>query len=181
MAQAQLDTCARCGNIFTRLQSPVCPQCQTDEDADYEKVRGVLLRQPGLNAEQAAEAAGVALDCVLRMLIEGRVTNVQLGSVVKCGRCGAPAISVSKRLCEQCLVKLDLECADAIREIRERMAAQDKGHAYAVHQTVKKKRRVPLENRPTTEPPSIRKERKRRMAIQERIEETGPARKNPKR
>jgi len=140
MAQTRLDMCVRCGNIFTRLQSPVCPRCQTDEDADFEKVREVLVRQPGLNAEQAAEAAGVTVDCVLRMLNEGRVTNVELGGEVKCGRCGAPAISISKRLCEDCLVKLDLECADAIREIRERLVLRKKGRAYEVHQTVSKKR-----------------------------------------
>jgi len=40
---------------------------------------------------------------------------------------------------------------------------------------------VPLEDRPKTEQASRYKDRKRRMAIQERKEETGAVRKNPKR
>jgi ribosomal protein L37E len=52
------------------------------------------------------------------MLEMGELTNVGLGEQPRCGRCGAPAISVSKKLCQGCLEKLNAEMAQAQRTIK---------------------------------------------------------------
>ena len=92
-----LAACVRCKKLFTKEQSPICPECQPDEDADIEKVRGIIADSPDMNAEQVADKAEVEVGVVLHM-IEGGIIE-QVGALesagIVCGRCGAPAISAS--------------------------------------------------------------------------------------
>ncbi|HUW60704.1 MAG TPA: hypothetical protein VMZ06_06825 [Candidatus Bathyarchaeia archaeon] len=104
--------------MFDKGISLVCSKCQPDEDADYEKIRAVLDRLPHLNVETAAAEAGVTVACVMRMLDEGLIANANLAENIKCGRCGAPAISLTKRLCQACLDKLNVEVAAAQSRIK---------------------------------------------------------------
>lgn len=113
-----LAKCVRCDKMFNKLSSPVCVDCQKEEDADFERIRDVLAENPDLNAEGVAELSGVDMECVLRMLDQGLISNISLGEAVKCGRCGAPAISVTKRLCQSCLEKLNREMANAQKSIK---------------------------------------------------------------
>jgi NMD protein affecting ribosome stability and mRNA decay len=113
-----LTKCPRCHRLFEKMHAAVCPRCQSAEDADYDKIRAVLDHSPNLNAEQVAEVANVPLECVMRMIDEGLVSNVSLTQKIKCGRCGAPAISMSRRLCQACLEKLNSEVASAQSKLR---------------------------------------------------------------
>lgn len=121
----RLAKCARCNKLFNKIVSEVCNLCQPEEDSDFGRIQDVLSRESHLNAEEVAEAAGVGLDCVLRMLREGRIDNISHENNATCGRCGAPAISTSKRLCQRCLVNLDRECAQAIYDLRQRLVAKE--------------------------------------------------------
>lgn len=145
--------CARCEKVFQRIRSVVCHDCLDAEEADYAKIRDVLNRQPNLNVQQTAEAAEVDVDCVLRMLNEGLITNAALSNPVTCGRCGAPAISLSKRLCEKCLLQLDTEVAHALAEAHEAMKAEQA--RLTVHETVEVKRKNLQDEPQTTRPESI--------------------------
>jgi len=113
-----LTTCPRCKKLFDKVHTAVCTRCQSEEDRDYDRIRAVLDRSPNLNAEQVAAEAEVDVQCVVRMLEEGLITNVNLAEKVKCGRCGAPAISMNKRLCQSCLEKLNTEVAAAQSKIK---------------------------------------------------------------
>jgi len=115
-----LVSCPRCKKLFDKGVALVCPKCQPAEEADYQKIREVLDRLPQLNAKTAAAEAGVTVACVMRMLDEGLIANVNLTENVKCGRCGAPAISLSKRLCQACLDKLNVEVASAQSQIKRK-------------------------------------------------------------
>ncbi len=139
-----LSSCARCGRMFNKATVSVCPACLPAENADTEKVREVLAEHDNLNAEQVAEMADVDLEVVQRMMKDGIVSVVSLdASEIKCGRCGAPAISAAKKLCQSCLEKLNTEMVKAQTSIR----LGDKkdvaiGSAYGgVHQYLKDKRR----------------------------------------
>ena len=57
---------------------------------------------------------------VLRLIEQGAITCVSAleGHSIRCGRCGAPAISASKKLCQACLEKLNAQVAVAQRTIR---------------------------------------------------------------
>jgi len=113
-----LIACPRCKKIFDKTRSAVCTRCQDAEDDDFDKIRTVLDRNSDLNAEQVAEEGQVTIDCVMRMIEEGLIANVNLAEKIKCGRCGAPAISQSKKLCQACLEELNTEMAQAQSKIK---------------------------------------------------------------
>ncbi len=104
-----LSKCIRCETLFDKGATSVCDTCLPLEEADYEKVRQGLQEHPDMGAEALAFEVGVDLRCILRFLESGRIETTAANSTVVCGRCGAPAISLSKRLCEACLHKLDSE------------------------------------------------------------------------
>jgi len=158
----RLEQCARCGKLFSRIRLSVCAACEADEEADFQRVRDALARQPGLSVDQVAQEAEVERDCVLRMLEEGRIENGHVAEEATCGQCGAPAISARKRLCQACLMKMDRECAEAMREMKEKMDADAKGAVHEVRKAVAEKRGL-------TEPVAGPAGSKGRMAIQERL------------
>lgn len=96
----------------------MCAKCVDDEEADYEAVRAYLEEHPSRSAAAVARATDVAESCVLRFVAEGRIKNVTTREAIKCGRCGAPAISTSKRLCEGCLNKLNQQLAAEQASVR---------------------------------------------------------------
>jgi hypothetical protein len=104
--------------MFNKVQANVCPGCIEDEEADYEKIREIVSRNETLNVEQVSEAAGVEISVVRRIIGEGRVAQVSLGEVPKCGKCGAPAISITKKLCQACLERLNAEVSKAQSQIK---------------------------------------------------------------
>ena len=112
--------CPRCKNLFTKEAYAVCPDCQEAEEQDCEKVRETLEKHPDLNAAEVAERSEVDLDVVTRMLDSGMLAAEGLGgSSAVCGQCGAPAISIAKKLCKPCLEKLNMDIAIARRDITE--------------------------------------------------------------
>ncbi len=114
-----LSKCPRCQQMFNKRNVPICPKCEPAEDADYEIVRRTLEEQPNLTPQQLTEITGVVLTCIMRLLDEGRIASMpDQKTKVVCGRCGAPAISLSKRLCESCLQKLNSEVAKAQASIK---------------------------------------------------------------
>lgn len=113
-----LATCGRCGKMFNKVQANVCPACVEAEEADYEKIREIVSQNETLNVEQVSEAAGVDVSVVRRIIGEGRVAQVSLGEVPKCGKCGAPAISITKKLCQACLERLNVEVSKAQSQIK---------------------------------------------------------------
>ncbi len=137
-----LAKCVRCSNLFDKLKNPICPACQPDEDADFEKVRAVLDEHPDLGAEAVAELADVTVALVMRMLDQGMVTNTSLsGGGAKCGRCGAPAISASKKLCHSCLEELNQKVLKQKRKIAISQSKEvEVGGASTVRQMIEEKR-----------------------------------------
>lgn len=143
---AKLAACPRCRKPFLRDEYPVCADCEAEEEADYRRVGKVLNRRPGLNAAEVAEQADVPLECVLRMLQGGRIESDAVVGAVPCGRCGAPAISSSQRLCHSCLAKLDTEYREAKAEI-QRAIQRKQSSVHEVRRSVNVKRGRDSEDR----------------------------------
>jgi uncharacterized C2H2 Zn-finger protein len=113
-----LSTCPRCEKLFNKQSGNVCPSCLPLEDDDYEKVRAGLSRHPEASAEALADLVEVDFKCIARFLEAGRLETSDVNKAVRCGRCGAPGISISKRLCEACLQKLNAELANQRSQIQ---------------------------------------------------------------
>ncbi|HOZ48694.1 MAG TPA: hypothetical protein PLO37_00240 [Candidatus Hydrogenedentes bacterium] len=146
-----LAKCARCGKLYEQVRSAVCPACLPDEDADLAKIRAAIEAYPEFNVSQIAEAAEVTTACVLRLMDEGAVVSADGRTLVKCGRCGAPALSPTHRLCGRCLIELNADMASSVRRIREELdlakrargvdLGLDKARAQRIHETLSEKRR----------------------------------------
>ena len=167
-----LAKCARCSKLFNKIVSEVCNACQPEEDTDFNRIHEVICRAHGLSAQEVAEEAGVTLECVYRMLREGRIDNVADGENVKCGRCGAPAISLAKKLCHRCLMTLDREWAQAILEMRQRMLAKQQSDMNDVQEAVENKRAAKRKRIASAlvPPMASRQASGRGMAIRDRID-----------
>ncbi|MDX9971713.1 MAG: hypothetical protein RBU21_01855 [FCB group bacterium] len=113
-----LANCPRCKKLFNKAVTIVCPACEKDEEGDFEKIRLSLQETPNQTAEEVSEATGVNQECVLRLLSEGRIANITPSEIIQCGRCGAPAISLAKRLCEKCLHDMNMQLAAAQSKIQ---------------------------------------------------------------
>ena len=133
-----LAKCPRCKKMFNKADNTVCSDCITLEMEDQDKVRAILDQNPNMNAEALSTKADVPIDVVHRMLEMGDLTSVSLGEQPRCGRCGAPAISASKKLCQGCLEKLNVEMARAQRTIKLKDKPQARIGEYDNKMTVVK-------------------------------------------
>lgn len=138
-----LAQCPRCKRLFAKIRCAVCETCVVEEEQDFEKIRELLDYEGTMNAEQLAEAAEVSIDVVLRMLDAGNISCQDLLMKVTCGRCGRPAISRSKRLCQNCLNKLEAEFLRTVRDARIALRLRGAGYAQGVHNIVQSKLRRP--------------------------------------
>ncbi|MFP4500663.1 MAG: hypothetical protein ACLFTT_06655 [Candidatus Hydrogenedentota bacterium] len=137
-----LAKCPRCGNMFNKDQDIVCHECQEAEEKDYEKVRAVIENSPNLNMDEVATKADVDIACVKRMLEQGVITTkVEGGEGVRCGMCGAPAISISKRLCQACLDKLNTQMFKAQSQVKLSARRKPDLGNTSVHDALDEKRR----------------------------------------
>lgn len=115
-----LAKCPRCQKMFNKQHTLVCPSCKPAEDADTDLVRSAVEDNPNMNAEQVSELTGVDIQVVMRLVEVGAIASLSAleDAKIVCGRCGAPAISASKRLCQACLEKLNAEVAVQQRRIK---------------------------------------------------------------
>ena len=113
-----LAKCVRCAKMFNKVDVSVCTTCLPVEEQDYDKVRAVIEKSPNMSADEVAQQADVDLEVVKRMLAQGIVAMKTASDKVECGMCGAPAISVSKRLCQACLDKLNSQMMRAQSQVK---------------------------------------------------------------
>lgn len=138
-----LTKCERCEKLFDKVKGSVCPACLPQEEADYEIIRECLAGNPDLNAEAMSELTGVAVSCVLRMVDAGQISHAVYSSEVKCGRCGQPAISQTKKLCHGCLEEMNQRIAKQRKSIElDRKKTVEIGEYGGVREAVQAKRKT---------------------------------------
>lgn len=145
-----LTKCPRCEKLFNKsdyLQYPVCNACIDDEQKDYEKIRKILEENGNISAIEISEKSGIPLEVILRMCDQGWFETQEQGEFIYCGRCGGPAISRSKRLCESCLTQLQRECLKAINELRQVLREKAMRNKLDVLQAVEEKQKSIKEKR----------------------------------
>lgn len=173
-----LAKCPRCGRLFNRLpnaQYSVCRECEEAEKGDFEKIMDLLQKEGNLNALQISEILEIPVDVVLRMVEQGLIEKSDDTNSVYCGRCGKPAISRSKRLCESCLIDLQRECVKAMQELRQSLIEKAKRNELDVPEKVESKKLTPREKRTriyerkSTPAPLVQPNKGKRMVYQEKI------------
>ena len=129
--------CPRCNGIFNKMRSLVCQKCVSVEEEEYDKIRDVIAEEEDRTVDEVAELAEVKKTTVLRMLDLGLISDMRDTSIT-CGRCGAPAISAKRKLCEQCLGKLDQQVSQTRNKL---LASVSTKPSTSVHSSLEAKRR----------------------------------------
>jgi ribosomal protein L37E len=117
MVATPLVKCPRCGTLYPKARLAVCKACSFFEEQDYSKVRDSMLENGLGTSEEVAQTAGVEVGVVLRMIEVGMISLDRPDEQVPCGRCGKPAISKSKRLCQKCMMQLDVALGAEKRKV----------------------------------------------------------------
>lgn len=183
-----LAKCPRCNKLFNKSpqsQYLVCRNCEEEERNDFEKIKDLLHREGNLTAFQISEILEIPMDVILRMVEQGLIEQEDQDNSVYCGRCGKPAISRSKRLCESCLIELQRECVRAIQELRQSLMEKAKRNEIDVPEKVENKKLSPKEKRKRiyerkeSSPAPTKSTKSIRMVYQEKIANT-PKQRKPK-
>lgn len=114
-----LANCERCKSIFNKVSGPVCPTCIEQEENDFKIVNDALREEPHQTVDQLAKKTDVSEKTILRFIKDKRIASDKDLFDVKCGKCGAPAISIATRLCERCAA----EMSRAVGQARSDMAS----------------------------------------------------------
>jgi len=104
-----LTKCPRSGKLFNSDDGPVHPDCLAEEEADYEKVRDFLRRNPHAHTKEVVEKTGVDIDCVQRMVDQGMLQQLTDEEVQE---------QIKKQLSQKDLQRLNSEFAQQISQIQ---------------------------------------------------------------
>ncbi len=105
MAGFSMRNCPKCGNVFTFIRNPICPDCQAKEDEIFESVRFYIKENPDKTLVEVSEATDVSTKKILKYIKEGKIElSSNEGIEFACENCGKP-ISVG-RYCINCANKI---------------------------------------------------------------------------
>jgi len=126
-----LSNCTRCGSVFSRTSSPICPACIRKEEADFEKAVEWLRDNPNLNVRALSEGAGIDESYILRWIRQKRIRMAEASELVKCKKCGAP-ISTGT-FCDHCKLGLVQEVNEGIKAVQKQKPAEPLPERKGMH------------------------------------------------
>lgn len=71
-----LGKCPRTGKLYDKKTGPVHPDVMAEENADYSKILDYVADHPNCGPEEVVEETGVSIDCVNRLVKQGRVEQL---------------------------------------------------------------------------------------------------------
>lgn len=114
----EMQNCPKCGRLFTKMSSKICPICEKEEEEIFKSVKDYLDENPSCTMAELSEVTGVSAKRILRYLKEGRlVVTKGMGNILVCESCGEPI--QSGRFCEKCLVKLSNEVNELLPQMKK--------------------------------------------------------------
>lgn len=131
--------CPRCGKLFNKILSPVCPQCEKLEEEQFQELRKYIEEYPMATITEVADETGVPTKRILRYIREGRLIVPEgMTGELRCVSCGKPIDEGS--FCESCAVKMAKDFAEVyavnpppiIAEVenREKAKVRKKGSGF---------------------------------------------------
>jgi uncharacterized Zn finger protein (UPF0148 family) len=102
----EYSTCPRCGKLFMRLNKPICPACEKEEEKAFDELRDYLEAHPDQPMVVVSENTGVPMRRILQYIRDGRI-EMTMGiadeNPLKCLRCGTPILIGT--YCTACHIK----------------------------------------------------------------------------
>ncbi|MBO8126917.1 MAG: hypothetical protein H0Z38_06755 [Firmicutes bacterium] len=120
-----LANCARCGKVFMKVRSPICPDCQREEEELAQKVIEYIKENPEASVAEVATKLEVDVEFIQELIREGRLIKVKPAWKAHCRQCGAPISSGD--LCSECRSKLAAELSKAKSPKTQEKSENDSG------------------------------------------------------
>lgn len=98
----ELKPCKICGKLFqSNIYINACPDCITQDEADFESIREYLYQHPRASIYEVATNLDITISKIKHFLKEGRIEIVEkTNQFLVCESCGQSIRS--GRLCEEC-------------------------------------------------------------------------------
>ncbi len=104
MAGFSMRNCPKCGNVFTYIKTPICPDCQEKEEQIFETVRRYLKDNPNKTLQEVADETEVSIKKILKYIKEGRIDIGDSTITFPCENCGK---EINKgKYCPECAKKI---------------------------------------------------------------------------
>jgi len=101
----QAMNCPRCGRVFTKIRSPVCPACEKEEEESFDAIKQYINDNPGCTLAELAEATGSSARRITQYIREGRLEiSKGMSGEIKCDKCGKPI--TRGRYCDSCAIQV---------------------------------------------------------------------------
>ena len=101
----QVMNCPRCRKLFTKIMSPVCPECAKLEEEQFENLKKFLEENPLSSINETSEATGVSPKRILQYIRDGRIMVPEgMMAEIRCKKCGGTVYSGN--YCEPCSKKM---------------------------------------------------------------------------
>ncbi len=111
----EVRNCPRCGKIFTFITSPICSNCEKEEENIFQTVRAYIEENPDAKMSKVSEETGVSVQKIIRYIKDGRLeVSKGISGEIVCENCGCPI--KTGRYCEPCLVLVN-------RQVKELFSA----------------------------------------------------------
>lgn len=76
----EIAKCIRCGNLYSRVKTVVCPKCEIEEEKEIFQVQRFMRDNPGLTLTEISDALNIYLEDIDRWIEEKRL-NVEVTQV----------------------------------------------------------------------------------------------------
>lgn len=58
----EIAKCIRCGNLYSRVKTVVCPKCEIEEEKEIFQVQRFMRDNPGLTLTEISDALNIYLE-----------------------------------------------------------------------------------------------------------------------
>jgi flagellar operon protein (TIGR03826 family) len=101
----QAVNCPRCGRVFTKIRTSICPACVKEDDETFELVREYVKENPNHSIGDVSEETKVSIKRITQYIRDGRLEiSSGMSADIGCSQCGKPI--KSGRFCEKCAAEI---------------------------------------------------------------------------
>ena len=112
-------SCKRCGRIFQKTASDICPDCMRKEEATFDEIKLFLRTHENAGIPEVVEALDVDEELVVKFLRDGRLIASKK-MTYPCAECGKPI--QSGKYCPDCLKSL----VNTVQDLKDSLAKSQK-------------------------------------------------------
>ena len=111
--------CPRCGKVFTKIKSSLCPSCEREEEQSFQIVRKYIDENENCTLSELSQETGVSSKRILGYIREGRLEiSKGMRGEIHCRKCGRPI--TTGQYCDTCVIKINQNMYDMFSHLTEK-------------------------------------------------------------